>query len=108
MAAVRQPAGRLSHLDFIVLSLYWVAIGYLWQSLATLILPDMVQSLVGHEHKGVALSTLEGIGTIMAVVWQPLAGSISDRTRTPAAAAATWQRASAASIPASLCRFRAR
>jgi MFS family permease len=83
VAAVRQPAGRLGHLDFVVLSLYWVAIGYLWQSLATLILPEMVQSLVGHEHKGIALSTLEGIGTIMAVVWQPLVGSISDRTRTP-------------------------
>ena len=80
--AVRRSLARLTHLDFIVLSLYWVAIGYLWQSLATLILPDLVQSMVGQEHKGVALSTLEGIGTVMAVVWQPLAGSISDRTRT--------------------------
>jgi len=80
--AVRRAATRLSHLDFIVLSLYWVAIGYLWQSLATLILPDLVRSLVGDTYKGTALSTLEGIGTVMAVVWQPLAGSISDRTRT--------------------------
>jgi MFS family permease len=76
------PLRHLKHVDFVVLSLYWVAIGYLWQSLATLILPDLVQSLVGSAHKGVALSTLEGIGTVMAVVWQPLAGSISDRTRT--------------------------
>jgi MFS family permease len=71
---------RLGHLDFLVLSLYWIAIGYLWQSLATLILPDLIQQLVGNEHKGLALSVLEGIGTVMAVVWQPLAGSISDRT----------------------------
>ena len=71
---------RLGNGDFLVLSLYWIAIGYLWQSLATLILPDLVQQLVGSEHKGVALSVLEGIGTVMAVVWQPLAGSISDRT----------------------------
>jgi MFS family permease len=76
------PTRRLGHLDFLVLSLYWIAIGYLWQSLATLILPDLVQQLVGSEHKGVALSVLEGIGTLMAVVWQPLAGSISDRTST--------------------------
>jgi MFS family permease len=80
--AVRRSVSRLTTLDFIILSVYWVAIGYLWQSLATLILPDLVQSLVGSAHKGVALSTLEGIGTVMAVVWQPLAGSISDRTRT--------------------------
>jgi MFS family permease len=80
--AVRRSVSRLTHLDFLILSVYWVAIGYLWQSLATLILPDLVQSLVGSAHKGVALSTLEGIGTVMAVVWQPLAGSISDRTKT--------------------------
>jgi MFS family permease len=85
-AAVTAPGAstrRLGHLDFLVLSLYWIAIGYLWQSLATLILPDLVQELVGSEHKGVALSVLEGIGTVMAVIWQPLAGSISDRTATP-------------------------
>ncbi len=72
---------RLNHLDFALLSLYWVAIGYLWQSLGTLILPDLVQSLVGQADKGKALSLLEGIGTLMAVVWQPLMGAVSDRTR---------------------------
>src|ERR671935_1162466 len=84
-AAVTAPGAstrRLGHLDFLVLSLYWIAIGYLWQSLAALILPDLVQQLVGSEHKGVALSALEGIGTVMAVVWQPLAGSISDPSTT--------------------------
>ncbi|MGH7902928.1 MAG: MFS transporter [Candidatus Dormibacteraceae bacterium] len=59
-----------------------MAIGYLWQSLGTLILPGMVQQMVGNAHKGVALSVLEGIGTAMAVVWQPVVGAISDRTRT--------------------------
>lgn len=72
---------RLTHLDFVVLSLYWVAIGYLWQGLGTLLLPDLVQELVGATSKGRALSLLEGIGTIVAIVWQPLAGALSDRTR---------------------------
>jgi MFS family permease len=72
---------RLTHVDFAVLSLYWVAIGYLWQSLGTLLLPDLVQELVGATAKGRALSLLEGIGTIVAIVWQPLAGALSDRTR---------------------------
>src|SRR5215472_6212506 len=71
---------RLRHLDFVVLALYWVAIGYLWQSLGTLILPDVVQHLVGPTDKGKALSLLEGIGTVMAVVWQPMMGAVSDRT----------------------------
>jgi MFS family permease len=71
---------RLRHVDFVVLALYWVAIGYLWQSLGTLILPRIVQDLVGSAHKGTALSVLEGIGTVMAVVWQPMMGAVSDRT----------------------------
>jgi len=80
-AAVTAPARRLNHLDFAVLSLYWIAVGYLWQSLGTLILPDLVQQLVGNADKGKALSLLEGIGTVMAVVWQPVIGAVSDRTR---------------------------
>jgi len=80
--AVAAPAvRRLRHPDFIVLACYWVAIGYLWQSLGTLILPDMVLHLVGPAVKGTALSVLEGIGTVMAIVWQPMMGAVSDRTR---------------------------
>jgi MFS family permease len=71
---------RLRNVDFVVLALYWVAIGYLWQSLGTLILPRIVQDMVGSAHKGTALSLLEGIGTVMAVVWQPMMGAVSDRT----------------------------
>jgi MFS family permease len=81
-AAARSRQHLQSHLDFVVLSLYWVAIGYLWTSLGGLILPDLVVQLVGEAHKGAALATLEGIGSLMAVVWQPVAGAISDRTHT--------------------------
>jgi MFS family permease len=81
VAVTAPPRRRLRHVDFVVLALYWVAIGYLWQSLGTLILPGMVQELVGPADKGKALSLLEGIGTVMAIVWQPTMGAISDRTR---------------------------
>ena len=83
IAAVAAPQRRLNHLDFIVLSLYWVAIGYLWNSLTALILPDMIIQFVGREHEGVAASLLKGIGTAMAIIWQPIVGGISDRTVTP-------------------------
>jgi MFS family permease len=72
---------RLGHLDFALLSIYWVAIGYLWTSLGGLIIPDLVLDLVGRRHEGAALAVLEGIGSIMAVVWQPVIGAVSDRTR---------------------------
>jgi len=81
--AVRRAATRLNHLDFALLSIYWIAIGYLWSSLGGLILPDLVAHLVGNAHKGAALGVLEGVGSLMAVVWQPMAGSISDRWQSP-------------------------
>jgi MFS family permease len=81
-AAVRPAPRNLKQLDFVVLSLYWVAIGYLWTSLGGLILPDLVLQLVGRQHEGLALGVLEGVGSLMAVVWQPVAGALSDRTRT--------------------------
>jgi MFS family permease len=74
--------GRLGHRDFIVLSLYWIAIGYLWRSLGGFILPDLVVELVGDAHKGAALSFLEIVGAFMAMIWQPVVGAVSDRTRT--------------------------
>lgn len=77
------PQRRLSHLDFVVLSLYWVAIGYLWNSLTALILPDLIIQLVGRHHEGLASSLLKSIGTVMAIVWQPVVGAVSDRTVTP-------------------------
>jgi MFS family permease len=81
--AVRGTLSRLRHRDFIVLSVYWVAIGYLWTSLGGLIIPDIVLQLVGRQHEGVALGVLEGIGSLMAVVWQPVMGAVSDRARSP-------------------------
>jgi len=80
--AVRRSLSRLTQMDFVLLSIYWIAIGYLWSSLGGLILPDLVAHLVGNAHKGTALGVLEGVGSLMAVVWQPLVGSYSDRTRT--------------------------
>ena len=73
---------RLRTIDFVVLSLYWVAIGYLWNSLTALILPDLIIQLVGRGLEGTASSLLKGIGTVMAVVWQPIIGGVSDRTVT--------------------------
>ncbi len=77
------PPKRLNHFDFVALSLYWVAIGYLWNSLTALILPDLIIQLVGREHEGLAASFLKSLGTLVAILWQPAIGGISDRTITP-------------------------
>ena len=81
-AAVAAPRRRLNYLDFVVLSLYWIAIGYLWNSLTALLLPDLIIQLVGRAHEGLAASFLKSLGTLVAIVWQPIVGGISDRTVT--------------------------
>ncbi|MGP8161990.1 MAG: MFS transporter [Candidatus Dormibacteria bacterium] len=64
-----------------LLSIYWVAIGWLWNALGAQVLPPVIARMVGNAHKGTALSVLEGFGTLVAVVWQPVVGALSDRTR---------------------------
>jgi MFS family permease len=82
LTAVAGSQRRLNSLDFIVLSLYWVAIGYLWNSLTALILPEMIIHFVGRANEGVASSFLKTFGTLVAIIWQPIVGGISDRTVT--------------------------
>jgi MFS family permease len=65
-----------------VLSLYWVAIAYWSNSFSALILPQMVLQFVGQAHEGTAASVLKSVGTLVAIVWQPIIGGISDRTMT--------------------------
>jgi MFS family permease len=72
----RVDVGRLT-----LLSLYWVAIGWLWNSLGAQVLPPIITAMVGSAHQGTALSLLESFGTVVAVVWQPVMGAASDRSR---------------------------
>jgi len=55
----------------------------MWNSLTALILPDMIIQFVGRANEGTASSVLKSIGTVVAIVWQPIVGGISDRTVTP-------------------------
>jgi Na+/melibiose symporter-like transporter len=81
-AVATAPQRRLATVDFLLLSVYWIAIGYLWNSLTALILPDMIIQLVGRAHEGLAASFLKSLGTLVAIIWQPVVGGISDRTIT--------------------------
>jgi len=71
---------RLSLRRLILLSLYWVAIGYLWNSIGAQVLPPIIRGFLGQAHQGTALSVLESIGTLIAVFCQPVIGALSDRT----------------------------
>jgi MFS family permease len=78
-----EPRRRLDLRRMIFLSAFWFAIAYLWQSMTFFILPLLVEPAakqIGIE-KNLALSILETVGALFAVVWQPALGALSDRTR---------------------------
>ena len=68
--------------DQVRLSLMWFAGNALWEALLTVVLPILVLNAVGDARKAVALSFLATAGTLLASVVHPLAGWISDVTRT--------------------------
>lgn len=78
--AIAVTPARLSFRRLTLLSLYWVAIGYLWNSIGAQVLPPLIRGFVGQAHQGTALSVLESTGTLIAVFWQPMIGALSDRT----------------------------
>jgi len=77
-----QTSQRLGTFRIGLLSLYWVALGYLWLPLGSQVLPIVILNIVGNAHKGAAVATLEGVGTAVAIFWQPIMGALSDRTST--------------------------
>ena len=64
--------------DYFTLNVYWFAISFMWNSMAPLLLPTLVQQLVPEAQKGSALGALSAIGLIIATIVQPLAGAWSD------------------------------
>ncbi|MEA2684140.1 MAG: hypothetical protein QOK05_2468 [Chloroflexota bacterium] len=73
---------RLGTPRIALLTTYWLALGFLWLPLGSQVLPILILHNVGDEHKGTGVAILEGIGTFIAVFWQPIMGAVSDRTNT--------------------------
>lgn len=68
-------------LDYIYLSAYWFALSYLWNSMGPIILPNLISApMVDEGIKGSALGLLSATGLVIAIIVQPIAGYISDRS----------------------------
>ncbi len=86
------PRRRVALKRMILLSAFWFAIAYLWQSLTFFVMPYLVDNFTAALTvqlpfgsvvlaKNTFLSLLESIGAVFAVIWQPALGAISDRSR---------------------------
>lgn len=81
-AAERPPLSlRFSPPRLAALSVYWLAINYLWQGMGALILPRLILGLVPEGHRGTALAVLSALGAVVAILVQPAAGALSDRCK---------------------------
>jgi MFS family permease len=73
---------RVKTFDLIKLNTYWFGLSYLWNSLHVLVLPAVLLTYIADERKNTVLGLLTFSGLIVAMIIQPIAGALSDRTRT--------------------------
>jgi Na+/melibiose symporter-like transporter len=72
---------RLSLADQILLSCYWFAYNFQWVALLAIVVPSQVALVAGEERKELATGMVTAFGALFSLVLTPVAGTISDRSR---------------------------
>jgi Na+/melibiose symporter-like transporter len=67
--------------DHVTMNVYWFGLAFMWNALHPIVLPALLLRLVPESLKNTYLGGLTFAGLILAMVVQPLAGGLSDRTR---------------------------
>jgi MFS family permease len=71
---------RMRWYDYITYNIYWLGLNMSSGSLTPIILPVLVAQFVGEAVKGTYLGVLRSAGLIVAILVQPAAGLLSDRS----------------------------
>ncbi len=75
-------AGKsLSVVEHVYLSFYWFSINFHWGAMLTVLLPAEVLVRTPDAQKTLALGLLAGLGSLVGLVVQPVAGYLSDRSQ---------------------------
>ncbi len=77
---VGRPTRDLPLPQLIQLSIYWFGLTLIFTALDTVVLPERLKLMVPEGSANLAVGILSGMGAIIAVVVQPMVGSISDYT----------------------------
>lgn len=77
-SSTRPPQGRGF---FVRISLFWFGLSFMWGGLGIQILPNRVPELVPPELVGTAIGAIVFFSLLVAIVVQPIAGALSDRSR---------------------------
>jgi Na+/melibiose symporter-like transporter len=71
---------RFTHVDYIKITIFGFGLSALWASLHTIILPLRLLDFVPEAQKNTYLDLLILAGLVLAMIVQPIAGAISDRS----------------------------
>ncbi len=72
--------GNFGRFDYLKISVFGFALAALWNSLHGIVLPLRLLDMVAESEKNTRLGLLTFAGLILAVIVQPIAGAISDRS----------------------------
>lgn len=82
-AAVPEKSRPFTMVDQLYVSCLWFAYNLMWGALLGIIIPAQVQAIVGDAHKEDWTGRINGLGALVALVVTPIAGALSDRSRSP-------------------------
>ena len=72
---------RIRIRDHVAMNVYWFGLAFMWNGLHPIVLPALLLRLVPESLKNTYLGGLTFAGLILAMAVQPLAGALSDGTR---------------------------
>ena len=72
---------RLNLAQLLVLNAYWVGLSFMWNAIHPILLPAVLLNYVPDAKKNTYLGLLTFVGLIIAMIVQPISGSMSDRWR---------------------------
>ena len=67
-------------MGFIKVTIFGFALTALWSPMSAIIMPLLILNFVAESHKNTYLGLITFVGLILAIIIQPLAGAISDRS----------------------------
>ena len=71
---------NFGRLDYLKITIYGFALAALWSSLHSIVLPLRLLDMVAEAEKNTYLGLLTFAGLLLAMIVQPIAGAISDRS----------------------------
>ncbi|MBN1248457.1 MAG: MFS transporter [Anaerolineae bacterium] len=73
---------RLRASTYVTMNVYWFGLAVLWNALHPIVLPAVLLDFVPESLKNTTLGALTFAGLVLAMIVQPIAGAMSDRTTT--------------------------